>query len=124
MSATALIVDDSPTMLMSIGGMLSKAGLQVEQASSGEEALGKLRAGLKPRLMITDLNMGQMNGIELIREARKTPGMMFTPILMLTTESEQAKRQEAKSAGATGWLVKPVNPASLVKLVDQFVPGR
>jgi len=124
MSATALIVDDSPTMLMSIGGMLSKAGLKVEQASSGEEALGKLRAGLKPRLMITDLNMGQMNGIELIREARKTPGMMFTPILMLTTESEHAKRQEAKSAGATGWLVKPVNPASLLKLVDQFVPGR
>ncbi|MCW2315981.1 two-component system, chemotaxis family, response regulator CheY [Rhodoblastus acidophilus] len=124
MSATALIVDDSPTMLMSIGGMLSKAGLTVEQASSGEEALGKLRAGLKPRLMITDLNMGQMNGIELIREARKTPGMMFTPILMLTTESEHAKRQEAKSAGATGWLVKPVNPASLLKLVDQFVPGR
>lgn len=111
-------------MLMSIGGMLSKAGLTVEQASSGEEALGKLRAGLKPRLMITDLNMGQMNGIELIREARKTPGMMFTPILMLTTESEHAKRQEAKSAGATGWLVKPVNPASLLKLVDQFVPGR
>ncbi|MBB4196857.1 two-component system sensor histidine kinase/response regulator [Rhodoblastus sphagnicola] len=124
MSAIALIVDDSPTMLMSIGGMLTKMGLKVEQAASGEEALGKLRSGLKPRLMITDLNMGKMNGIELIREARKAPGMTFIPILMLTTESEQAKRQEARLAGATGWLVKPVNPASLTKLVDQFIPDR
>jgi two-component system chemotaxis response regulator CheY len=123
MSVTALIVDDSATMLMSISGILAKAGLKVEQASSGEEALGKLQAGLKPKLMITDLNMGKMNGIELIRAARKTPGMMFTPILMLTTESQQDKRQEAKSAGATGWIVKPVDPASLTKLISQLVPG-
>lgn len=122
--ATALIVDDSPTMLMSIGGMLSKLGLKVEQASSGEEALGKLQRGLRPRLMIADLNMGAMNGIELIREARKTPGMSFTPILMLTTEIQQARRQEARAAGATGWLVKPVCPSNLVKLVDQLVPDR
>jgi two-component system chemotaxis response regulator CheY len=123
MAGTVLIVDDSPTMLLSIDGILSRAGLQVEKATSGEEALGKLKSGLKPRLVITDLNMGAMNGIELIRSARKIPGMQFTPILMLTTESQQDRRNEAKSAGATGWIVKPVDGASLIKLVGQLVPG-
>ena len=123
MAATVLIVDDSPTMLLSIEGILSKLGLHVEKATSGEEAVGKLKSGLKPKLMITDLNMGAMNGIELIRTARKIAGMQFTPILMLTTESQQDKRNEAKSAGATGWIVKPVDGISLVKLVGQLIPG-
>ncbi|MDR3374192.1 MAG: response regulator [Ancalomicrobiaceae bacterium] len=123
MAGTVLIVDDSPTMLLSIDGILSRTGLKVEKAVSGEEALAKLKSGLNPRLMITDLNMGAMNGIELIRSARKVPGMQFTPILMLTTESQQDRRNEAKSAGATGWIVKPVDSASLVKLVGQLVPG-
>lgn len=123
MSNKVLIVDDSPTMLMSIEGILVKAGLSVEKATSGEQALTKLQSGLKVRLMITDLNMGAMNGIELIRAARKVPGMTFTPMLMLTTESQQDKRNDAKAAGATGWIVKPVDGESLTKLVKQLVPG-
>jgi two-component system chemotaxis response regulator CheY len=118
-----MIVDDSPSMLMAIGGMLGKAGLKTERASSGEEALGKLQGGYRPRLMITDLNMGALNGIELIRAARKLPGLQFIPILMLTTETQVAKRAEARAAGATGWLVKPVDGEALIKLVHQLAPG-
>ena len=118
-----LIVDDSPTMLMSMEGILGRAGYQVSKASSGEAAIGMVRGGTKPNLIITDLNMGGMNGIELIREARKAPASRFTPILMLTTESAQNRREEAKAAGATGWLVKPVQPDALLAVVKQVVPG-
>ncbi|AYO86171.1 response regulator [Methylobacterium brachiatum] len=118
-----MIVDDSPTMLMSIEGILSKAGLGVVKAASGEEAVTTLQGGTKPNLLITDLNMGAMNGIELIRRVRKLPGLQFIPILMLTTESQQDKRNEAKSAGATGWIVKPVDPDALLKVIRQLVPG-
>ncbi|MDR3496562.1 MAG: response regulator [Ancalomicrobiaceae bacterium] len=124
MAATILIVDDSATMLMSIEGVLSKAGLTVVKAASGEEALAKLKSGSKPNLMITDLNMGAMNGIELIRNTRKVAGMQFMPILMLTTESQQDKRNDARSAGATGWIVKPVDGATLLKVIGQLVPGK
>ncbi|TXN49130.1 response regulator [Methylobacterium sp. WL18] len=123
MATTIMIVDDSPTMLMSIEGILSKAGLGVVKAASGEQALATLQAGTKPNLLITDLNMGAMNGIDLIRRVRKLPGLQFIPILMLTTESQQDKRNEAKSAGATGWIVKPVDPEALLKVIRQLVPG-
>ncbi|MCJ2091947.1 MULTISPECIES: response regulator [unclassified Methylobacterium] len=123
MATTIMIVDDSPTMLMSIEGILSKAGLGVLKAASGEEAVTTLQGGAKPNLLITDLNMGAMNGIDLIRRVRKLPGLQFIPILMLTTESQQDKRNEAKSAGATGWIVKPVDPEALLKVIRQLVPG-
>ncbi|SFL87801.1 response regulator [Methylobacterium pseudosasicola] len=123
MATTIMIVDDSPTMLMSIEGILNKAGLGVVKAASGEEAVTTLQGGTKPNLLITDLNMGAMNGIELIRRVRKLPGLQFIPILMLTTESQQDKRNEAKSAGATGWIVKPVDPEALLKVIRQLVPG-
>ena len=71
---------------------------------------------------ITDLNMGAMNGIELIKEARKIPALRFVPILMLTTESQTARRQEAKAAGASGWLVKPVDGAALMQVLSQLLP--
>ncbi|KQO51249.1 MULTISPECIES: response regulator [unclassified Methylobacterium] len=123
MAATIMIVDDSPTMLMSIEGILTKAGLGVVKAANGEQALETLKTGTKPSLVITDLNMGAMDGIELIRRVRKLPGLQFTPILMLTTESQQDKRNEAKSAGATGWIVKPVDATALIKVIRQLVPG-
>lgn len=123
MAATIMIVDDSPTMLMSIEGTLTKAGLGVVKAANGEQALETLKTGTKPSLVITDLNMGAMDGIELIRRVRKLPGLQFTPILMLTTESQQDKRNEAKSAGATGWIVKPVDATALIKVIRQLVPG-
>ncbi|MCJ2126817.1 response regulator [Methylobacterium sp. J-077] len=123
MATTIMIVDDSPTMLMSIEGILTKAGLGVVKAASGEAAVTTLQAGTKPNLLITDLNMGAMSGIDLIRRVRKLPGLQFIPILMLTTESQQDKRNEAKSAGATGWIVKPVDPEALLKVIRQLVPG-
>lgn len=74
-------------------------------------------------MIIADLNMGAMNGIELIRQLRKMHGYQFMPMVMLTTELQQDKRNEAKAAGATGWIVKPVDPVSLMKVVRQLVPG-
>ncbi len=118
-----LVVDDSPTMLMSIESVLKKAGYEVATATSGEKAFDMLQGGLKVDLLITDYHMGAMDGIGLIRSARKLPAVRFTPILMVTTESQQDKRQEAKAAGATGWLVKPVEGESLVKVIRQVIPG-
>ncbi len=118
-----LLVDDSKTLLMSMSSILSKAGFATDQAIDGADALDKLKAGLKPDLIITDLNMPKMDGISLISAVRKLPKLRFTPILMLTTESQQAKRQEARAAGATGWLVKPVAPQDLLNVIKQVVPG-
>jgi len=115
------LVDDSATMLMSLKNTLEISGYKVETASDGEAALSKLRGGLKPDLIITDINMPKMDGIGLIREARKL--LRFTPILALTTESQQLKRDEAKKMGATGWLVKPVGGSDLVKVIRQVLPG-
>ncbi|WP_040567217.1 response regulator [Magnetospirillum molischianum] len=123
MSKQIMIIDDSPTMLMSLNGILSKAGLTVVQARNGEEALAILKGGSKPDLIVTDLNMGAMNGIELIRNIRKLSGLQFTPTIVLTTESQQDRRTEAKAAGATGWIVKPVEADALLQVVRQLVPG-
>ena len=90
---------------------------------NGAEALAKLRAGPPLRLMIVDFHMPGMNGAELIREVRKLSPYRFLPILILTTESAQAKRDEARQAGATGWLVKPVAAEKLLQVVEQVAPA-
>jgi len=118
-----MIVDDSATMLMSLKTALSMSGFVVEQASSGPAALEKLKAGVKPNLIITDVNMPGMTGLELIEKVRALSGFRFTPILTLTTESETSKREEAKRLGATGWLVKPIAGTDLVKVIKQVLPG-
>jgi two-component system chemotaxis response regulator CheY len=123
MGKVILIVDDSPTIIMSMRGMLERAGHAVSDAASGEAAMSVLKGGLKPDLVITDYHMGAMNGIELVREVRKMANLRFIPVLMVTTESQQAKRLEAKAAGATGWLVKPVQPDALLQVIRQVVPG-
>lgn len=115
-----LLVDDSATMLASISGVLTRGGYAVDTAADGAEALAKVTGGARPAVVITDLNMPNMNGIELIREARKV--LRFTPMLMLTTESQAEVRAEAKAAGATGWLVKPVQPDDLLKVLAQVAP--
>jgi two-component system chemotaxis response regulator CheY len=119
---TVLLVDDSPIILMSLSTLLSQAGYESVQASGGDQALALLRTGKAPALVITDLNMPGMDGIELIRAIRKVPGLRFVPVLMLTTESQAEKRAEARAAGATGWLVKPVQGAELVKVLEKVVP--
>jgi two-component system chemotaxis response regulator CheY len=120
---SVFLVDDSPTMLASMSGVLGKAGIKVEKAMSGADALAKLKALPLLRLMIVDFHMPGMNGVELIREVRKLPAYRFLPILMLTTESAQSKRDEARSAGATGWLVKPVAPEKLLQVLQQVAPA-
>jgi two-component system chemotaxis response regulator CheY len=115
------LVDDSSTILLSIGAILTKAGYEFEKASSADEGLKLLNAGLKPDLLITDLNMPGMNGIEFIKEIRKLANFRFMPILFLTTESQQSKRDEAKAAGASGWLVKPVNAEQLIGTIKLVV---
>lgn len=118
-----LLVDDSPTVLMSLKDILTRAGQSVDTANSAEAALEKLRTLPPLKMMITDYHMPGRTGVELIREVRKIPAYRFMPVLMLTTESQQEKRNEAKAAGATGWLVKPVAADKLVALVNQLVPG-
>lgn len=121
MAKTILIVDDSPVMLMSVKRILEMGGFTVETAKDGVDAFTRIQAGLKPDLIITDINMPNMNGIEFIRNARTI--LRFTPILTLTTESQAEKRDEAKKLGATGWLVKPIGGAELLSTVKQVLPG-
>jgi len=114
---TIFLVDDSATILLSISSILTKAGYAVEKAANAEEGLRKFQAGTKADLLITDLNMPGMNGIEFIKEVRKLPACRFMPILFLTTESEQSKRLEAKAAGASGWIVKPATADQLLNTI-------
>jgi two-component system chemotaxis response regulator CheY len=116
-----LVVDDSTVMLMSLKETLELAGYQVETAKDGLLAFQAVQAGLRPDLVITDINMPNMDGLEFIKNARTI--LRFTPILALTTESQGAKRDEAKRLGATGWLVKPVAGADLLRVVKQVLPG-
>ncbi|MDQ7020095.1 MAG: response regulator [Robiginitomaculum sp.] len=117
-----LLVDDSPTILASMSGILRKNGYKIETAPNGEDAVTKINAGLNPSLIITDYNMPGMNGVEVIRQSRKVASCRFIPMLILTTESQQQKRDEAKAAGATGWLVKPVPADQLLGVVGQIIP--
>jgi two-component system chemotaxis response regulator CheY len=110
-------------MVMSLKTTLAMNGFQVETANNGQLALDKLKAGIKPNLILTDINMPVMGGLELISKVRELPGFRFTPILTLTTESETAKRNEGKRLGATGWLVKPIAGDDLVKVIKQVLPG-
>ena len=119
--STIMLVDDSATILLTISSILGKAGYKVEKAADAEDALRKFDAGVKIDLLITDLNMPGMNGIELIRAVRQLPAYKFVPILFLTTESLQSKRQEAKAAGASGWIVKPATADELLDTILRVI---
>jgi two-component system, chemotaxis family, chemotaxis protein CheY len=123
MAKTILVVDDSVTMVMSLKSTLSLNGFRAETAGNGKEALDKLQAGLMPDLIVTDINMPVMGGMELIKHVRGTQGLKFIPILTLTTESDPAKRIQGKLAGATGWVVKPVSGNDLVAVIRKVLPG-
>ncbi|MFO1368090.1 MAG: response regulator [Marinagarivorans sp.] len=123
MGKLVLIVDDSPTMLMSVRSTLEMKGFGVEAASDGELALAKLKGGLKPDLIITDVHMPKMSGLQFIKLLRELPGFRFTPVLTLTTETDASKRDEAKKLGATGWLVKPTSGADLLNVISRVLPG-
>lgn len=116
MSKTVLTIDDSRTMREMLNHALVEAGYRVLQAVDGVEGLEVLQAnGADIDVVITDINMPRLDGFGVIEGVRADPAHRATPILVLTTESDAAKKERARSAGATGWIVKPFNP---VKLVD------
>lgn len=123
MSSTILVLDDSPTMVMSLSRILQKSGYAVVTAANGKDGLDKLKSGTRPNLILTDLNMPVMDGLTFIREARKNSSTRFTPIVVLTTESMPGKRDEARSAGASGWLTKPTPPDELLATLKQLLPS-
>lgn len=123
MGKTALVVDDSRTMRQMVAFTLTNAGFNVVEAEDGKDAVNKVAAGPKMDIVVTDLNMPEMDGITLIKELRKLAAFKFTPILMLTTESALEKKQEGKAAGATGWIVKPFNPDILLKTIAKVLPA-
>jgi two-component system, chemotaxis family, chemotaxis protein CheY len=123
MSKTALVVDDSRTMRQMVAFTLTNAGFTVVEAEDGKDAVNKVSGGAKMDIVVTDLNMPEMDGITLIKELRKMSTFKFTPILMLTTESAMEKKKEGKEAGATGWIVKPFNPEVLLKTIAKVLPA-
>lgn len=121
MGRTALIVDDSISIRQIVSFTLQEAGFSVLEAGDGQEGLERLD-GSKVDLVITDLNMPRMDGITFIRHLRTRPASKYTPVLMLTTESQASKKQEGKAAGATGWIVKPFHPAKLLDVLRKVLP--
>jgi two-component system chemotaxis response regulator CheY len=119
--ATILAVDDSASMRQMVAFTLKSAGFNVIEASDGQQALEKAKQN-PVDLVLSDVNMPVMDGIELVKNLRMLPEYKFTPILMLTTESAGDKKMEGKSAGATGWLVKPFNPEQLLATIRKVLP--
>ena len=122
MPKTVLIVDDSASMRQLIAFTIKDAGYDVLLAENGRDALEKM-SGVKIDMVITDLNMPEMDGITFIRELRGKADYQFVPIIMLTTEAQEAKKQEGRAAGASGWIVKPFSPSQLMDVVKKFVKG-
>jgi len=115
-----LTVDDSASIRQMVSFTLTKAGYQVVEAVDGKDGLAK--AGKqKFDMIITDLNMPNMDGIQMMTGIRALPGYGFTPILMLTTESQAEKKDAGRKAGATGWIVKPFNADQLIAVVQKLV---
>src|SRR4051794_1409674 len=115
-----LTVDDSRTMREMVAFTLRGAGFEVVEAPDGQQALAALE-NHKVDLIIADLNMPVMDGLTLIRKVRAAGAHRTVPILMLTTEADDAKKQEGRAAGATGWIVKPFNPEKLVQVVKKVI---
>jgi two-component system chemotaxis response regulator CheY len=120
MSAKILTVDDSASIRLTTRVTLSNAGYAVTEAVDGQDGLNKLKDG-QYDLVITDLNMPNMDGLTMIRELRKLPTQMGVPVIFLTTESDGELRAQAKAAGATGWLTKPFDPENLVKIARKVL---
>jgi len=120
MAKTIMIVDDSASIRQVVGIALKSAGYDVLEACDGQDALSKL-TGQKIHLIITDVNMPNMDGITFVTEAKKLPQYKFTPMMMLTTEASDDKKQAGKAAGAKAWLTKPFQPPTLMAAVSKLV---
>ncbi len=120
MSKTVMIVDDSASLRQVVNIALSGAGYTVIEASDGRDALGKLN-GDKIHLVISDVNMPNMDGITFVKELKKLPNYKFTPVIMLTTESQESKKAEGQAAGAKAWVVKPFQPQTMLAAVSKLI---
>ncbi|MBP6899106.1 MAG: response regulator [Burkholderiaceae bacterium] len=123
MAKTILIVDDSASVRQVVGIALKGAGYQVLEAGDGAQALHKLQGlgGQKINLVISDVNMPNMDGISFVKAMKALPAYRFTPVIMLTTESQENKKREGQAAGAKAWVVKPFNPPQLLSAVEKLV---
>ena len=119
MAKTIMIVDDSASMRRVIGIALKGAGYDVLEGCDGKDALGKL-TGQKVHMIISDVNMPVMDGIAFLRAVKQMPAYKFTPVIMLTTESGEAKKREGQAAGARAWVVKPFQPEQLIGAVQRL----
>jgi two-component system chemotaxis response regulator CheY len=120
MSKTILVVDDSASLRQVVSIALTGAGYTVKEACDGKDALQKLD-GQKIHLIISDVNMPNMDGITMVREIKKHPNYKFTPIIMLTTESQDSKKAEGQAAGAKAWVVKPFKPEQMLDAVSRLI---
>ncbi len=119
MAKTIMVVDDSLSIRQVVSIALKGAGYDVIEACDGKDALAKM-TGQKIHLIVSDVNMPNLDGIGLVKQVKQHPQYKFTPIMMLTTESGDAKKQEGKAAGAKGWLVKPFQPPALLAAVSKL----
>ncbi len=120
MSKTIMTVDDSASVRQMVSFTLREAGYEVIEACDGQDALNKI-SGKPLNLIVTDLNMPNLDGIELIKKVRGGSEHKFVPILMLTTESQDEKKMQGKAAGATGWIVKPFKPEQLLSVIKKVI---
>jgi two-component system chemotaxis response regulator CheY len=120
MSKKIMTVDDSASVRQMVTFTLKGAGYEVTEAQDGQDAINKLN-GTPVQMVITDLNMPNMNGLDLIKALRAKPAFKFVPIVFLTTESQGDKKDAAKAAGATGWIVKPFKPEQLLAVVKKVL---
>jgi len=120
MAKNILIVDDSASVRQVVGISLKQAGYDVIEGVDGKDALSKL-TGQKVHLIISDVNMPNMDGISMVKAIKQMAAYKFTPIVMLTTESQDAKKREGQEAGAKAWVVKPFKPDQLLGVVQKLV---
>lgn len=121
MAKTILIVDDSSSLRMVVRLALQRAGFDVQEAGDGQEALEQLERLPKVHLIVSDVNMPRMDGISFVRHVKQHPRHRFAPVVMLTTEGQEAKKEQGRAAGARAWIVKPFNPPQLLDAVAKLV---
>lgn len=121
MAKTVLIVDDSSSLRTVVKMALNRSGYDVLEAGDGMEALQRLEATPKVHLIVSDVNMPRMDGITFVKQVKQHARHKFTPVIMLTTEGQEAKKNEGRAAGAKAWIVKPFNPPQLLDAVSKLI---
>jgi two-component system chemotaxis response regulator CheY len=120
MTKTVMIIDDSASIRLVVSIALKKAGYDVLEAEDGQDALNKL-TGQKIHLIVCDVNMPNMDGISFLKAVKQNQSYKFTPIIMLTTESQEEKKQEGRAAGAKAWVVKPFKPDRMLAAIEKLI---